>query len=190
MMFQASPIAAHRNTSVSTRWWYRSSITSVRTRPTATMAAMASQPRARDATLHGPRPAPEQSLGPEVEHEQEHDEDAGVLQLERQDEQRERLHEPDDEAADAGAGDAAEAAEDDGHEHQHDEVAGDARLDRVVGGQQPAGGGHQRDAGAEGEPVHRAHVDALVAGRLGIVGGGTQGLAEVGAREEQVHGSR
>lgn len=47
---QDRPMAAHRKTSVRTRWWYRSSIANVSPRPTATTAATTSQPRARDAT--------------------------------------------------------------------------------------------------------------------------------------------
>src|ERR671931_1199544 len=110
-------------------------MTRASTRPAPTTAAIASQPRAlapiccADTSLHRANAAPEEALGPEVQDEQEGDEDADVLELEGQDEQRERLHEPDDHAPDERARNAPEPAEDDGHEHQHDEVDGDVRLD-------------------------------------------------------------
>jgi hypothetical protein len=100
------------------------------------------------------------------------------------------LHEADDQAADERAGDAAEPAEDDGDEHQHDEVDGDARLDRIVGREQSTGGGHERNAGAEREAVHRAHVDALIAGGLRIIRGRAQRAAGVCAGEKDPHRCR
>jgi len=63
---------------------------------------MASQPRAREATLDRAQAAPEEPLGPEVEDEQEGDEDARVLELERQHQQREGLDQADHEATREG----------------------------------------------------------------------------------------
>jgi len=63
---------------------------------------------------------------------------------------------------------------------------GDRRLDRVVGGQEPARGRDERDADAEGEAVHGADVDPLVARGLRVIRRRAQRLAEIGPREEHV----
>ena len=96
------------------------------------------------------------------------------------------LHERQDEAADGGAGDAAEAAEDDdGEGLERGEIA-HGRVDDEHRAEQRAGRRRKAGAEREGRGVDAVDLDAHQRGGLAVLEGGAHRLAEPGAVDERV----
>src|SRR5690606_14787401 len=99
----------------------------------------------------------------------------------------ERAGDPDDQGADRGALDAAEAADDHDREGDDDHADREARLHRYHGrGQRPAQGGEE-DAEQEGPGVDAGAIDPHAAGDLGVVDDGEDDLADARAVESPPH---
>src|SRR5581483_5790714 len=125
-----------------------------------------------------PSRAPEQTLRPQQHDDEKDDEYRAVLELVRQEQGRELLHQPDRQSAEEGARYAAQAAEHDAGIHDDDVLETDIRLERTAGGEQAAADGRHGDAESESQAMGPIDVDAHVHGGLGIVRRRAQRLAE------------
>ena len=102
----------------------------------------------------------------------------------------ELLHEGQDEAAEGGAGDVAQSAEDDdGEGFQRGQIA-HRRVDEEHGAEQRAGRGGEPRAQREGRGVDAVDVHAHQRRGLAVLEGRAHGLAELGAVDEGVGGRR
>ena len=99
------------------------------------------------------------------------------------------FHQRENESADGGAGDAAEAAQDDDGEGLERGGIAHGRIDDEDGPQECAGRRGETGAQGEGCRVDGVDLDAHQRGRLPVLEGGAHRLAELGAIDERV-GSR
>ena len=97
----------------------------------------------------------------------------------------ELLHQADGEPAPERADDAAHAAQHHAGVHHDHVLQPDEGMERIVGGEQPAGERGDRHAEREGDAVRAVDVDAHVGRGERVVGGGAQQAAEARAVDEQ-----
>src|SRR6266851_1814242 len=115
----------------------------------------------------------------------EDDEDADPPEILAEEEAAERFGQPDDEAADQRADEAAHAAEHDDGEGDDDEAFADAGMGVVARQQQAGGGADAGDADAEAHGEDMLDVDADEARTVALAGDRADRLAEIGALDEE-----
>ncbi len=138
--------------------------------------------------FHGSGPfrdAPEKAARAKENHQQEDHEDGGVLQLDRQHERRQLLHQPDRKSAPERADDRAHPAEDYACIHDDHIFKSDIGLERIESRDQPARDRGDAGAQAKCDAMGARDVDPHIDRRLRIVGCGAKRLAETRTGDEQ-----
>src|SRR6266478_5205303 len=115
----------------------------------------------------------------------EDDEDADPPEILAEEEAAERFGQPDDDAADQRADEAAHAAEHDDGEGDDYEALADAGMGVVARQQQAGGGADAGDADAEAHGEDVLDVDADEARTVALAGDRADRLAEIGALDEE-----
>src|SRR4051794_41096429 len=174
MMFQATPSVAYMKTRIST--W--SGNGPVKTKGKAIRSAATTPAMARSL------PATE-ALGLEPDDEEIEHEDDGVLVGRVEEVAAQRLHQPDQDAGDERAGDAAEPAQRDDGEGDEAEEAADAGIDIVIHGEKSARDADQRGADAEREGIDPLDVDPHEQRGAAVHLGGEDGLAGLAPVQEE-----
>src|SRR5260221_7639146 len=116
---------------------------------------------------------------------EEDDEDADPPEILAEEEAAERFGQPNDEAADQRADEAAHAAEHDDGEGDDDEALADAGMSVIARQQEAGGGADAGDADAEAHGEDMLDVDADQARALALAGHRADRLAEIGPLDDE-----